>query len=210
MAESTKPVARTIAVLKLPEYEVSRLITQARAIVRAMTDNPLFAAPRPPLGTVCAAIDALDAAQTATLTRAVGTVAIRDEKRLALVQLLQCLRQCVQVAADAHLDMAAAIIEGAGMAVKKTRALKPRVFAVRPGRVSGSVQVIAPKAGHRAGYEWGYTTDGGTTWQSTPITVQASTTVSGLRSGSRAAFRYRAATKNGLGNWSHPVSILVV
>ena len=164
----------------------------------------------PSLARVSAAIDALAAAQTATRTRAAGTVAVRDEKRLALVSLLQHLCNCVQTAADASPENAASIIESAGMAVKRDRTQRARVFTAKPGRVSGSVDLEAPRAGHRAAYEWAYSEDAGVTWVMLPVTVQARTTVSGLRPGSRVWFRYRAVTKAGTGDWSEVVEIMVV
>jgi hypothetical protein len=44
---------------------------------------------------------------------------------------------------------------------------------------------------------------------SLPFTTQASTTVSGLTPGSTVHFRYRPVTKDGAGDWSQPVSIMV-
>jgi hypothetical protein len=210
MGTSTKSVSHPIAVLKLPEYEAPRFIIHARALVRAMAGNSWFPAPDPPLATVSAAIEALDAAQTATLTRAAGTIATRDEKRLAALALLQQLCTYVQAVAYANPENAAAIIESAGMNVKKKRVLRARVFAAEPGDVSGSVNLFAPRAGARAAYEWSYSTDGGTTWESLPNTVKASTTVVGLRPGSRVGFRYRVTTKDGVGDWSEPVWIIVL
>jgi hypothetical protein len=209
MSATTKTISRAFAVLKLPENEVPRLITYARAIVTAMTNNASFPSPNPTLARVAAAVEALSQAQTATLSRMLGTVAERDEKRLDLVVLLQHLLAHVQEKADADTNQAAAIIESAGMAVKKTRVPAARVFEAKRGPVSGSVTLVAPKAGNRAGYEWAYRTDETQTWVSLPFTVQAGTTAVGLRPGSTAHFRYRAVTKNGTGDWSQTVSIIV-
>ena len=131
----------------------------ARAIVRAMTGNPWFPSPVPPLLAVEAAIEALAVAQTATRTRTLGAVALRDEKRLALITLLQQLGVHVQARADADVENAASIIEGAGMSVKRRSVPAARVFAAKRGKVSGSVTLVAPKAGNRAGYEWAYSTE---------------------------------------------------
>jgi hypothetical protein len=207
----TKTVSRPLAVLKLPVYHVPQLVTYARSIVRAMTNNPVFPAPVPQLATVEAAIDALAAAETATLSGMDGTVAVRDARRLALKMVLEQLRGHVQATADADSERAASIIESAGMAVKKSAGPPPgpRVFAAKWGPVSGSVKLIAPKAANRAGYEWAFSTDGKATWTSLPFTVQASTTVVGLERGSTVYFRYRTATKEGTGDWSDPVSLIV-
>jgi hypothetical protein len=209
MSTTTKPVSRPIAVLKLPEYEVPLLLTVARAIVRAMTSNPRFPSPDPPLAKVQVAIDALTAAETATRTRAHGTVPLRDAKRLELLVLLQQLCAHVQAIADADVEQAVSTIESAGMSVKKERVLPVRVFAAKRGPVSGTVKLVAPRAGERAGYEWAYSTDGKKTWTALPFTVRASTLVTGLQPGSTVYFRYRVDTKDGAGDWSEPTSIIV-
>ena len=209
MGTGSNKSSRPIAVLKLPEYRVPLLLTCARAIVRSMTGNAAFAAPDPPLSVVEAAIDALSAAETATRSRTAGTVAVRDGRRLALVVLLQQLRSYVQTRADANPDRGASIIESAGMSVKRPRELPARIFNVRPGRVSGSVTLLAPKAADRAGYEWTYSLDGGQTWHDLPFTLQAGTSVSGLQPGATALFRYRPFTRGGAGDWSQVASIIV-
>ena len=206
----TKAASRPIAILKLPEYEVPRLVTDATAIVRATTHNPWFPSPLPPLATVQAAIDDLAEAEVTAGTRAKGTAAARDGKRLALVGLLQQLRAYVQSIADANLESAVSIIESASMVVKTLGGPPPRVFTVKPGDGSGSAKLSAPKAANRAGYEWAYSIDGGATWVVLPFTVNASTRISGLTPGTTVLFRYRAVTKNGEGDWSQPVSMLVM
>jgi hypothetical protein len=120
MSTPTKPISRPVAVLRLPEYQVPKLVTYARSIVRALTGNLQFPSPLPPLATVEAAIDALDAAETDTRTRLRGTVQVRDERRLALVMLLNHLCSHVQATADSDIDNGASIIESAGMAVKRS------------------------------------------------------------------------------------------
>ncbi|MGD0524992.1 MAG: hypothetical protein ABSE49_07605 [Polyangiaceae bacterium] len=153
MGRSSKQPKRHHVVTKLPKYSTGDLLVHARAIVAAMTKNPVFPSPRPPLTTVRAAIDALDAAQTATLTRAVGTVANRNAKRDQLKQQIEQLAMYVQVIADAQPETAASIIEGAAMSVKRVGGKPGRVFAAKCGRVSGEAILVAPRAGERAAYE---------------------------------------------------------
>jgi hypothetical protein len=209
MGTTTKMPPRILAVLKIPEYEVPRFIVYARSIVKAMTDNSWFPSPHPPLATVAAAIDALDEAQTATLTRMAGTVEVRDEKRRVLKRLLDQLCAYVQATADAHPEHAASIIESAGMYVKKKRVYAAVPFRVKPGDVSGEMVLVAPVAGNRSAYDWAYSIDGMKTWIVLPTTVRASTTVRGLVPGSTVYFRYRTVTKDGTSDWSEPVSIIV-
>jgi hypothetical protein len=199
---------RSIVVLKLPT-PVQALITYAIGIVKAMTGNPSFPTAAPTLVTVTTAINDLQTAEAAALARTKGAVITRNEKRTALVALLQQLKGTIQAAADANVENGASIIASAGVAVRKTVVHAPRVFGAKPGAVTGSAKLVAASAGHRASYEWEYSIDGGKTWVTLPVTLQAKTTVVGLAAGSTAQFRYRGVTKTGEGNWSQPVSLLV-
>jgi hypothetical protein len=209
MVTTTNNASRPMAVLKLPKNQVPFLITYARSILQAMTNNPAFSSPIPPVAALEAAIVALANAEAATLTGLKGTVAERDQKRMELKMLLEQLCSYVQATADADPDRGASIIESAGMAVKNKAGPAPRAFAAKRGPVSGSVLLIAPKAGNRAAYEWQDSTDGMKTWVSLPVTVQATTTVHGLSPGSTVYFRYRTVTKDGASDWSDPVSKIV-
>ena len=199
---------RSIVALKLPT-RIQALITYAQGIVKAMTGNASFPTVIPSLVSIAAAIADLQTAETAALTRTKGTVVTRNEKRTALVQLLQQLKGDIQTAADANVENGASIIASAGVAVKKTVVRSPRVFAATPGAVSGTAKLVAASAGHRASYEWEYSTDGGKTWVTLPVTLQAKTTITGLTAGTTVQFRSRPVTKTGEGNWTQPVSLLV-
>jgi hypothetical protein len=175
-----------------------------------MTRNAsLFPFPKPPLAAIEAAIAAFADAQTATYTRAAGKVADRDARRRDLDVLLDQICHYVQQTADADREHATSIIEYSGIHVKKTRSLPRRVFTATSGRVSGQVILRAPRAGNRAGYEWEYSTDGMKTWVSLGFTVRASTTVDGIMPGATVYCRYRCVTKDGTGDWSDWVSIIV-
>jgi hypothetical protein len=204
-----KPPSRARARLKLPKYEVPRLVTYAQSIVQSMTGNSSFPSPEPPLVSVQSAIEDLSAAETATRSGLKGTVALRDEKRRALALLLQHLLSYIQATADAHADKAASIIESAGVSVEKPRSVKALVFAAKQGRVPGLVDLVAPSAARGAGYEWAYSLDGCVTWLSLPFTVRASTTVTDLTPGSVVHFRYRPVTSKGAGNWSDALRFIV-
>lgn len=208
MSTTPKSPRRTIASLKLPK-KVPELITYAQGIVKGMTGNAAFPATTPTLSTVTDAINALQAAQTAALTRAKGAATTRNERRIELVKLLQQLRAHVQTAADANIENAASVIQSAGLVVRKTTVHPPRVFGARPGAVSGSVKLVAQLAARRASYEWQYSTDGGKVWTSAPTTLQARTTVSGLTPGATVMFRNRPVTKAGEGDWSQPSAFIV-
>ena len=201
-------IHRAVLSLNLPK-PVPALITFAQNIVMAMTGNPSFPTPSPALPTVTAAINDLQTAEAAALARTKGAASLRNDKRAVLVTLLQELKSYVQTRADANMENGGTIIQSAGFAVKKTPARTPRVFAAKPGPVSGSAKLVAKASGPRSSYEWQYSADGGKTWFIAPVTVQAKTVVLGLTPGATIQFRYRPVTKAGEGDWSQAVTLLV-
>ncbi len=205
---SNKKVHRSVAALKLPA-RISLLIVYVQGILKAMTNNPTFPTPNPPLTAVSSAASDLQAAETTALTRATGTIATRNEKRAALVTLLEVLRAYVQSVADATPENAISIIESSGLALRKTTVHAPRVFAAKATTLSGTVKLTAPLAGRRAAYRWQYSTDGGKTWVDASETLQAKATVTGLPVGTTVQFRYRSVIKGGASDWSAPLSMVV-
>jgi hypothetical protein len=99
---------RSIVALKLP-HPIPALVAYAQQIVKAMTGNPAFPTPVPALSVVTAAIDDLQSAETSALTRVKGAVVTRNEKRTALLMLLQQLRGYIQTQADANVENGASI-----------------------------------------------------------------------------------------------------
>ena len=205
---ATPATHRSIASLKLPT-SVPALISLAKAIVAAMTSNNSFPSPDPPLADVGTAITDLETAEAAALARTKGAATARNQKRSALLAKLEALKAYVQKIADNDRVHAPALIQSAAMVVRKVPVRAKRVFTVKQGAVSGSVEIVTASAARRASYEWEYSSDGGATWQLLPATLQAKTGLTGLKAGSSYSFRFRAVTKAGAGDWSQPLSILV-
>ena len=206
---TNKTIHRATAVLSPPK-PVSALITYSRSVVTRMTGNASFPAPAPTLAAISTATDELEVAEKAAMARTKGAVATRNEKRAVLLGLLKQLRAYVQGIADADATNGPAIIESAGLAVRKTATRKPRVFAAKPGPLSGVAKLVAASAGPRSSFEWEYSTDGGKTWIAAPATVQAKTQILGLTPGVTVQFRYRTVTpKAGQGDWSQTVQLLI-
>jgi hypothetical protein len=203
-----KSTHRSFVSLHLPG-PVPALIPYAQSVVAAMTNNPHFPTPLPPLADVSAAIAALQSAETAALSRLKGTIVVRNDKKTALVTLMQELRNFVQKTADADQENGAAIIQSSGFPVRKAPARKPRTFAAKPGAVSGSVVVTAATAARRASYEWQYSTDGGKTWIEAAPSLRSKTTISGLPVAVSVQIRYRAVTKAGPSDWAQPLVVVV-
>jgi hypothetical protein len=194
--------------LNLPD-SVPALVIAARVIIEAMTGNPVFPAPVPALAKVASAVEALNEAQVAVLTRARGTAALRDSRLRVLVSLLRRLGAYVQGVADDDPERAVSIIESAGMSVKKKGSASKAPLAVTQGKRSGTAQLAARSAGDRASYEWQYSADGGKTWLPIPRTNQAKTLVTGLPVGTKCLFRLRVLTAKLATNWTDPVPLLV-
>jgi hypothetical protein len=153
MTTTIKTTHRSLVALSLPK-SVPALIVYAQGIVKRMTGNPSFPDSAPELAAVSTAIAELQTAEAAALARTKGAASTRNEKRKTLVALLQALRGHIQSTADAQEANSQAIIESAGVALRKTPTRRARVFAAKPGRVSGVATVVAASAGHRASYEW--------------------------------------------------------
>ena len=201
-------VKRSLVTLSLPR-RVPAIITYTQAVLAAMTNNANFPTPVPALSAISAALTALQSAESQALSRIKGAVVVRNDKKAALVSLLQALRAYIQTTADADPENSGAIIKSSGLPLKKVAVHKPRVFTIKPGAVSGSVEMVAASAARRASYLWGYSTDGGKTWTEVGPTLQAKTTVTGLPVGTTVQFRYRGVTKSGAADWSQSILFLV-
>jgi hypothetical protein len=158
---------------------------------------------------VSASLDALDAAETATQTRAKGTVEARDGARTTVVSALHDLKAYVQQVSDADRPNAEKIITSALMSVRRPPTHTKNDLVAKPGAVSGSVHLVARAASRRASYEWQWSSDGGKTWQTAPATLQARTTLTGLPVAATCQFRFRAVTKTGEGEWGQVIALLV-
>jgi hypothetical protein len=209
MATTNQSIHRATISLNLPNKNAD-LVLYGNNVVQKMTSNPSFPTPTPTLVALTLAVTGLHDAETAALSRAKGTATVRNGKRAVLVGLLQQLRGYVQGVADADPENGAAIIESAGLPVRKLGLGGKRPFAAKQGPLDGTAVVTAVSAGPRASYAWEYSLDGGKTWVAAPITTRGRTTIAGLPSGTTVQFRYLSVTpKGGQGNWSQPLSLLV-
>jgi hypothetical protein len=205
----TESMHRTLVVTRLPK-SAPALLLLTRAVLTAMDGNPSFPSPRPSLAAVASALAELEEAQSATQSRTRGTREARDAKQAALVALFRTLRGYVQGVANGDPDNAGSIIESAIMSVKRPAVQTKPPFAVKSGRVSGSVVLAVRSAGDRVSYGWQWSTDGGIKWRVAPATTQARTEIAGLLVGTTCWFRFRVVTKDGEQDWSQPLSSVVM
>lgn len=205
----TTIIRRVIAVLKVSS-RITQFISEAEGIVEEIGNHAtLFPTPSPTLASVTAHIDDLHAKQLVAQTRLTGAVQARNAAKRLGLQDLRWLRNYVQEIADADPDNAEDIILQAGLKVKTVTARVKADFAVKNGKVSGSIELVAKAGPPRSSHDW-QTSLNGTTWTDQPSTLQAKTVVSGFSPGIKVYCRHRLVTKEGPASWSQTLVIIVV
>jgi hypothetical protein len=201
-------MSRVIVALNMSR-RMADFTAYAKFIAQRLAAEAVFPTPALPLAVFEADVTALEEAEERVLTRTMGTAAARNAKLRVVRSDLDTLKSYVQRIADAHpAGEAAAIIEIAGMSVKKSSGHGKPDFEVKPALVSGSVRLFARAARTRASYDWEYGTDE-SSWTRADSTVRADTALYGLERGTRYFFRYRLVTRAGVGDWSRVLSWVV-
>jgi hypothetical protein len=198
---------RAIVAVNLPR-RIPETLLYAQSVAAAMSGNPAFPSPVPALATFEADIAALEASYVRTLTRALGTRSDRDARLAKVQDDLFCLRMYVQQVADTSPGQAGVVIASAGMSLKRSSGHAKLAFVAKQGLVSGTVRLVAKAPNVRASYDWQRGTDG-VVWVDLERTMRADTEVTGLAAGTRHFFRYRTLTREGVGDFSQVVSLLV-
>jgi hypothetical protein len=199
---------RPIAVLNSPKH-IPDYIKTNRNIVKSLQNNasrfPNLAAP---VIRYSQNLDLLDLAETAAKNKTKGAAEQRNVCLKRVNADADFVLAGVQQVADDNPDEAEAIIQSAGLDVRKSITRSKTDFSVQQGEVSGSVKLVVRASRGRAAYEWQMTPDQ-KAWAMLPTTVIAKTTVSGLTPGQTYSFRYRVVNRAGEGEWSQIVSLLV-
>ena len=109
-----------IVVLKMPKL-TKEFIPRAKVINLALVGNKFFPNPNPSLDVLANDIASLEEAQTMAATRVMGATALRDARKKKVQDRLDQIRGYVQsvVSANVNASDAAAMIESAGMHVRK-------------------------------------------------------------------------------------------
>jgi hypothetical protein len=200
------PMQRAIVLFKIPRRNNDR-IHYPRSVATAMTGNPHFPSPTPTMAAFEAHIDAAADAKAHVLIGPIGSAAQRDAKFAAVQSDLEQLRLHVQHVADASSGEAHAIIESAGMSLRRPGLHDKQALTVKAVSVAGSVVVVAKAAGDRATYEWQYSRVG-EPWIEVERTRQAKKAFEGLVPGATYRFRVRAVTRAGRSDFGEVVSFL--
>jgi hypothetical protein len=200
---------RRLIVRKPRSRRTADKVVYAKLVAQSLTNNPYFPGPIPALANLAAHIATAEAAQVAALTRQVGTAAALRAAVRAVEDDLDGLHVYVQSVANLHPTDGPAIIASAGMSEKDARGPSPADFAVKQGRISGSVVLLARAVARKASYEWQYSTEA-ESWTNAEATLRVTTTLFGLTPGTRYFFRFRAQTNEGMGDWSRVISLIVL
>ena len=209
MAKSNKRPLVVLNILKLKR--INEFIAKMRGISLNMANNvALFPTPEPSLATFDTNIDALEVAEAATETRTRGSAQARDQAYDLVLDNVHGLENYVQNLADnsADVDDALTLIAASGFDLKNQGVRIKPDFEVRNTEISGTVELIAKAMGYRAAYEWEKSSNG-IDWLPLPTTLQSKTELAGLTKNTLMYFRHRPVTKEGEGNWSQIVVIVV-
>ena len=209
-------IHRVRVILKVNRYSTPSVPATAHAVSNGMgADLARFPAPAPPLATLEAQIQTVDAAEQLAATRAKGAAAARNVQREILVGMLETERSYVQTLCDTSPEQAVAIIEAAGMAVATAPIHNDPILKVTGGNQSGTVAldanatILAGRSGKKAFFNWQWTTDGGNVFNNAPSTPQAKTMIANLAPLTMVGFRVSITDVNGPGEWSQVVTVLV-
>jgi len=210
-------VLRIRPLLKIDRNITASVLGRAYAVNSGMSAAPtLFAAPSPPLPTLASQIAKVNARQQLVAARVMGAAAARDVEREALVLMLETERSYVQTLCDATPAQAVAIVAAAGMVVAPAPVRENPLLKVITGPKSGSavldanVTVLVGRSGKKACFNWQWTTDGGATFHDAPSTPHGETTITGLTPFAMVGFRVSITDRNGTGDWSPIVTILIL
>lgn len=200
--------------LNLRSLSIPEKTARAQQIVAALTGNPNFTSPHPPLAQVTTAINELEAASNAAQAarqEAKARTAAQNTKEEVLDQILTQLVAHVESVAGNDEEL----IMSAGLDVRA-----PPAQARNASMHSVSLSLTATAGDHDGEIDLSWDTVRGarsyvierspdppseSTWTHSGISTRSRATVEGLNSGTRYWFRVAAVTTSGQSAWSNPV-----
>jgi hypothetical protein len=197
--------------LNLRTLSIPEKIARAQQIVAALTGNPNFTSPHPPLAQVTAAIGELEAAANAAQAarqEAKARTAAQNTREEALDQILMQLVAHVESVAgsDQELIMSAGLdVRGPSAPSTSTPSAPPSLTATA-GDHDGEIDLSWDTVRGARSYVVERSPDppADTTWAHAAVSIRSSITIQGLTTGTRYWFRVAAITTNGQTAWSNP------
>jgi hypothetical protein len=211
-----KTVGRPRVLLGLLTLNYPHLIGRGYAVHTGIVGHPaLFVNPNPPMPVLGQAVQDLDQAQQATVSRAAGAVEVRNHKARIVITHLGTTQAYVQSLIDNDPEQAGIIASAASMYLAQPRAyVKPIIQATQehpgaPVHVVANVGLLTADVSGYVFFNWQMSGDGGKTWLDLPATPHGDTTVTGLTPLTTCDFRVRITSRKGPGPWSQAVTVLV-
>lgn len=198
--------------LNIRGLSVPEKIARARQIIAAMTGNPNFPSPQPPLAQLTAAVDQLEAdyaaAQAARQEARARTTAVNEAEE-AVNRAFSTL--------GAHVESASGGDEGkiqsAGMDVRAPSTSSgvldaPETLNATQGDMEGEIDCSWDKVERARSYIIEVSADPptSTSWKHAAVSTRSQVTVSGLSSGTKYWFRVAAVSPQGQSAWSNPAA----
>lgn len=194
--------------LNLKNLSVNDKIAKGRQIVSAMTNNPSFPSPNPPLAEVTADLDELtqafalvQAAKSEITTRVVS----QENAEAKVDQALTKLANYVESIAGRDDTL----ITSAGMETKAGRSAPtvpavPQAVGANAGDHEGEIELFWKTVANARSYTIEASLDptAGTSWTHVGIATSAGKVIANLTSGKRYWFRVAAVSAGGQSGWS--------
>jgi hypothetical protein len=140
-----------------------------------------------------------------------GSIDAREAQQVLVRAHMDQWQAYVQKIADANPSQAAVIIAAAGMFVKGAGGRQPQGHTLQHGKISGTVRATAPALPNGRGtHKWQVSTDGGKTYADGGQTSKANIILRGLTPGILIFVRHQAVIGDGAGDWSDPLTIIVL
>lgn len=196
--------------LNLRSLTIPEKIARSQQIVAALTDNPNFNAPHPPLAQVSAAINELETATNAAQAarqEAKAKTAAQNAKEDALDKIMTQLVAHVESIAgdDQQLIMSAGLDVRAAAPAPATPPSPPALTATA-GDHEGEIDLSWDTVRGARSYVVERSPDPPTesSWTHAAVSTRSQTTIEHLTSGTRYWFRVAAVTATGQSGWSNP------
>jgi hypothetical protein len=189
----------------------SDIDTTVRAIITALSGNPIFPAPSPDLEAITTLFDNFIAGLDAAKDGGKAETAAKNAARVALQDGMRLLGQYLEKTAG-NLEQ----ILTSKYPLQKERAPlgiqpAPANLRLKHGKVSGSIAAVCDVGEHRVMYEWQTATgENPTEWKSEAPTTSSRTNFEGVAPGTWLNARVRARVPAGAGDWSGVSRIMVV
>ena len=197
--------------LNLHSLTIPEKIARSQQIVAALTGNPNFTAPHPPLSEVTAAINDLETASNAAQVArqdAKAKTAAQNAKEEALIRIVTQLVAHVESIAgnDETIILSAGLDVRAAAGPASVTHTSPPTLTATVGDHDGEIDLSWDTVRGARSYVIERSPDPPTdsSWTHAAISTRSQTTIEDLTSGTRYWFRVAVVTPTGQSGWSNP------